>query len=91
MRELGEIVTEITINGETFIPIVKLAKIFNTVMRYNVTHFDNPRIDSHGRPTVNCCVENDSFRYQYYQLDPDMGKNEYRVVKQLIEWGFKVD
>lgn len=68
------LIEEVTINGETFIPIIELAKLFHKEDAYKVTHYEDPRYMDWGYNgedaawVINCCVENDSDRYLYYSI-----------------------
>lgn len=89
-RPNSDIVNEIEINGISFTPIIELAKLFHTTKGTGISHYNNIIIDDCGRYSVNCCVDNDDFRYMYFQINPDILSESYHLVEKLIEWGFDV-
>jgi len=95
LRPFSQLVEEIEHNGENFIPLVELARLFYVSNSdYKTTHFDKPRETFNHNPesyTVNCCVENDSFRYMYYSVNRDVYSNNYNVVNKFKEWGFDIE
>lgn len=68
------LIEEVAINGGTFVPIIELAKLFHKEDAYKVTHYEDPRYMDWGYSgedaawVINCCVENDSYRYLYYSI-----------------------
>jgi hypothetical protein len=77
-------------NGEEFVPIIELAKLFHKNYKYPVTHYRDAEIQS-GWIAVKCCVCNDDSRYMSYQLKPDITTNSYKVIQLLYQWHFAID
>ena len=91
LRPMSSITEEIEHNGERFVPLIRLAKLFydRSTSKYKTTHFElGPTQDYFY--DVKCCVENDSLRYVYYSICKDITLNDFRVVNQLIAWHFDV-
>lgn len=90
-RQLSDLTKEIEVNGEKFVPIVELAKLFHTV-KSAVTHFSNIVNAGFYGASVNCHIENDDSRFTYYQLRNDefVLSNTYQEVQKLLEWHFDV-
>jgi hypothetical protein len=99
-RPLSDLTREITHNGETFVPIVEMAKMFHVNNSNTVTHYLSPRCSS-DFAMVQCCVENNDNRYLYYQVFLNAWKNKYREIEYmhslhfdtfgLIEAGLAID
>jgi hypothetical protein len=89
LHPLSDLINEIEINGEKFVPIIELAKLFfKNIAEYKVTHFEKPRYN-HGY-VVNCCFLNNSNRYAYFSVKKDIPKNPFEVVQKLIKWHFDI-
>ena len=78
-------------NGEQFVTIIELAKLFHTC-KSAVTHFSNIVNAGFYGASVNCHIENDDSRFTYYQLRNDefVLSNTYQEVQKLLEWHFDV-
>jgi len=84
---LSDLTKPIEVNGETFVPIIELAKLFfESKAEYKVTHYENPRYNH--SYLVNCCYENDSNRYAYFSIKNDIFKNSFEIAQKLQEWHF---
>ena len=90
LRPLSDLTKEINHKGETFVPIIELAKLFHIVSQYTVTSYRD--IVDYGEYgiQVKCCVENDESRYSYFSIHGAemIDHNEYRIVQKLHEWMF---
>lgn len=91
LRPLSDLTKEIEVNGEKFVPIIELAKLFH-ICKSAVTHFSNIRNDGFYGISVNCHVENDDGRFAYYQIRNEefVLSNTYEEVQKLLEWHFDV-
>ena len=74
-------------NGEPFVPIVELAKMFAKCKEYPITGYGELTLDVR-EYKVKCFVENSQYRYLYYSIPKDLTLAEYRVVQLLLEWHF---
>ena len=95
LHPLSFISKYIGFEGKKIIPIVELAKEFHK-SEYEVTHYeivDNFR--------VKCFVENSKDRYMYFDIEPGILNNQYKIVEKvrkmlidtdgLIDKGLAVD
>lgn len=102
LRPLSDLTKEIEHNGERFVPIIELAKIFQRC-KYEVTSYGKTgsylyEYKSKFADTgfiewvyVKCYVENSDYRYRNYQIRyHEVLKNEYEVVQKLISWHFDI-
>jgi hypothetical protein len=96
LRDISCLTKPITVanynQGEEFVPIVELAKRFHVNHKYEVTHYDQVKHHEEAKAfVVNCCVENDSNRYNYYVVsyknidDIPVGVIEF-LNMCLIDW-----
>jgi hypothetical protein len=91
LRPLSYLTKEIEVNGEKFVPIIELAKLFH-ISRSAITHFSGIRNDGFYGVQVNCHIENDDGRFMYYQIRNEefILSNTYEEVQKLLEWHFDV-
>jgi len=90
LRPLSDLTKEIEVNGEKFIPIIALAKLFFCAKSAVLEHKDIIDAGAYGIQ-VSCFY--DEHRYAYYQIFGDIDlieHNEYRVVQKLYEWHFDI-
>lgn len=85
LHPLSDLIKEIQIKGKRFIPIIELAKEFHK-SDYKVTSY--VIVNNYG---VQCFVDNSRSRYMYFDINPDILENKYKIVKKLHEWGFDTD
>lgn len=91
LRPLLDLTKEIEVNGEKFVPIIELAKLFHT-NKSALTHFTNIVDAGFYGISVNCHIENDDSRFTYYQLRNSefVLSNTYEEIQKLFEWHFDV-
>lgn len=91
LRPLSDLTKEIEVNGEKFLPIIELAKLFHT-NKSALTHFTNIVDAGFYGISVNCHIENDDSRFTYYQLRNSefVLSNTYEEIQKLFEWHFDV-
>ena len=91
LRPLSDLTNEIEVNGEKFVPIIELAKLFH-ICKSAVTHFSNIQNAGFYGISVNCHIENDDGRFTYYQIRNEefVLSNTYEEVQKLLEWHFDV-
>ena len=92
LRPLSHLTKEIEHNGERFVPITELAKLYHTPSKYAVTHYDDIKDFGYVGIKINCYVENSDSRYSEYSIYSDelILHNEYRVIQKLLSWHFDV-
>lgn len=83
-RPLSDLTKPITHKGETFVPIVELAKVKDSKFDFTETFVsESDRFysahNSNGNPNASS-----------FFLDKRMSFNEFRIVQKLIEWHFDV-
>ena len=88
-----DLTKEIAHKGETFVPIVELAKEFHIVSEYTVTSYRDAKDYKEYGSEVKCCVENDESRYSYFRIHGGemIHHSEYRIVQKLHEWMFDTE
>jgi len=91
LRPLSDITKEIEVNGDKFVPIIELAKLYHTLGSL-ITHFSGVRNDGIYGIQVNCHIENDDRRFSYYQLKNEefILSNTYEEIQKLLSWHFDI-
>lgn len=96
LRPLSDLTKEIEHNGETFVPIIELAKEFQNQTIYKVSHYRDPEIHTtfigEKFARLYCCVDGDNQRYNYFDVSiTHVKKMKFSLVQKLISWHFDLE
>lgn len=90
LRPLSDLTKVIEVNGEEFVPIIALAKLFFSAKSAVLEYKDILDAGAYGIQ-VSCFY--DEHRHAYYQIYGDIdliSHNEHRVIEKLYEWHFDI-